>query len=448
MEFNKYGRAWSALFLGVVAAFPLTVFGQSSSSASPYKYLDLPDGSRQIVPASDTRASYQGQQIWNNATSNTANGSVQVGRNFSTPSPQGVQVPAVATGRLPPAQVAAAVFRFANKVITPISIGVGIYELAKELGFTSKNKAGGGIEVAQVPQGFDGYEYLGKNYVYYSTQGAACASRNSTSTPDSSGRYRVSTYSKGSTTTACLANLVDYPGGEVYYSGEIDITERGSAIASPTPTPVPLQTFIDAVAAKSGWPAASKVNEVILGDPSPELQKPQEITVSGPATSPGPKSTTVNNTKGTTTTNTNTNNYSYVGDKITNNITNTTVTVDNSTGAITNNETTTAAAPPPQPPAPTPDKCAPGSTELNCAALDTPEGEIPKVTKDVSYQAESMFGGGACPADVSVPQRTTGRPVVMSYATTCNALANYVKPIIIAIALFMAYLIILPGRSD
>lgn len=456
MEFNKYCRAYGLVLLGVVAAFPLIAVAQSSSSPSPYKYLDRSDGSRQIVPSSDTRAAAQGQQIWNSATSNTVDGSVRVGRNFSAPNPQGVQVPASVVGRLPPAAVAAAVGRVASlavKSLTPIGLGLAIYDLAKELGFTfGKDSAGGETYTKSEPN--DGYLYS-YNGSTPAPVGTTCKKlvddRNAASSSSGVWAKFVLTASRGVPFSDCRGDVVymnysstDYNQTNAYFYGLEPSRFTGTSPVLPSSR----QEFLDAVAAKSGWPALSKINDTVLTDPNPELQAPQEISVSGPVSSPGPKTTTVNSTKNATTTNTSTNNYSYAGDTITNTITNTTVTVDNSTGAISNSETTTSTPPPPTPPAPTPEKCPPGSVDLNCSTLDTPEGEIPKVTKDVTYQAESMFSGGACPADLVVPQRTTGRPVLLSYTPTCNALATYVKPIIIAIALFMAYLIILPGRND
>ena len=93
------------------------------------------------------------------------------------------------------------------------------------------------------------------------------------------------------------------------------------------------------------------------------------------------------------------------------------------------------------------DDCLVNPLRIGCAYIDVPEGNIPKVNKDVSYIAETMFGAGACPADLAISQSLTGRPIALSYKPTCNALSTYVKPIVIAIALFMAYLIILPGGT-
>lgn len=103
------------------------------------------------------------------------------------------------------------------------------------------------------------------------------------------------------------------------------------------------------------------------------------------------------------------------------------------------------SAPPPEPDVA---ECVKSPNTLGCIEMDMPSGEIPRVNKDVSYAAESMFGAGACPADKTIPQSLTGRPIVLSYAQTCSALSSYVQPIIIAIALMMAYMIILPGNRE
>lgn len=223
------------------------------------------------------------------------------------------------------------------------------------------------------------------------------------------------------------------------------ISERQIAPTVATPIAITSTELADMVAAKSGWPPSSAIAPFIedMLKIEPMAVEPQSIT--GPVSSPGKVETTTA-PDGKVTTNTTTNNYTYGTNNVS--VTNTTTsnTYNPTTNTTTNNGTTTVTPGTPEPERKT--ACEENPKAMGCAELDTPVLEIPKVTKDVTYSAESMFSGGACPADKTIAQRVTGRPIVLTYTPTCNALANYVKPVIIAIALFMAYLIILPGRSD
>ena len=172
--------------------------------------------------------------------------------------------------------------------------------------------------------------------------------------------------------------------------------------------------------------------------------------MSGPASQPGERTvTTGKNAQGepTTTTKQTTHNYTYNNSNnsssVTHNTTTTTTTVNNITN-VTENETTEQTENKPVE-EPQPDLCEKNPDVLACkkVELDTPDGEIPRAERTISYQAENVLGQGTCPADVVIPG--PGGQIALSYAPTCNALASYVRPAIIVMALFAAYLIILPG---
>lgn len=93
-------------------------------------------------------------------------------------------------------------------------------------------------------------------------------------------------------------------------------------------------------------------------------------------------------------------------------------------------------------------ECEKSPDTLGCIKMDTPGGDIPKTTKDVSYVAESLFGSATCPQSRVINQTLTAHPIYLHFTPTCDALATFVKPMVIAIALFMAYLIILPGNRE
>jgi hypothetical protein len=121
---------------------------------------------------------------------------------------------------------------------------------------------------------------------------------------------------------------------------------------------------------------------------------------------------------------------------------------DGSTTTTPQGTTTSSTGRPATADEPPPSECEKSPNTLGCAELDIPEGEIPRQNKDVSYSAEVLFGSANCPADKSYRSVVTGQAIVLSYQSTCDGLALYVKPIIIAIALYMAYLIILPGSQN
>lgn len=116
----------------------------------------------------------------------------------------------------------------------------------------------------------------------------------------------------------------------------------------------------------------------------------------------------------------------------------------------TSNDPTPLPDPQPTPDAepvkPEPDLCEKNPDILACKKpdLDTPDGEIPRTERTVGYQAENVFGTGSCPSDISLSLHG-GQHVTLSYAQTCSAITTYVRPAVIALALFGAYLIILPG---
>ena len=85
------------------------------------------------------------------------------------------------------------------------------------------------------------------------------------------------------------------------------------------------------------------------------------------------------------------------------------------------------------------DLCKEHPDILACQKIDfdTPDGEIPKENRQITYAPENVLGGGSCPAPRDLAY---GRQ--FSYATTCDALTTYVRPMVIAIAGWMAIVII------
>lgn len=93
------------------------------------------------------------------------------------------------------------------------------------------------------------------------------------------------------------------------------------------------------------------------------------------------------------------------------------------------------------------DLCADHPDILACqkVELDTPDGEIPKTTKEVTFQEESMFGGGSCPADRVMTIQRTGQTVkAWDWAQACNLMLP-IRAIVMTLATFAAFLIVMPG---
>ena len=74
---------------------------------------------------------------------------------------------------------------------------------------------------------------------------------------------------------------------------------------------------------------------------------------------------------------------------------------------------------------------------MACATTDVPDGDIPTNTKTVTYAPEGSLGGGSCPSD-----RSLGVEYTFSYSSTCSTLTTYVRPMVLAIAAWMALVII------
>ncbi len=123
-----------------------------------------------------------------------------------------------------------------------------------------------------------------------------------------------------------------------------------------------------------------------------------------------------------------------------------TTTTTNITNNITNNTTTnitnqTETDLPPE--KESEDICDKNPDSLACAELDTPEGEIPRDTIEITFQPDDLgLGSGTCPADRQIGPHT------FSYAATCSTLSTYVYPLVIALSMFGALLIIFVGKTD
>lgn len=194
------------------------------------------------------------------------------------------------------------------------------------------------------------------------------------------------------------------------------------------------------------------------------LDDTQPVSVTGPSSAPISETVTresVNLSPGTntpvspghtgptdsgtrTTTKTTTAQNTYSGDTMTTTtVTNTTTNITNN---ITNNTTNVGTSTEETDKAPEKEKptCEENPDSLECAELDTPEGEIPRDEIQITFQPDDLgLGGGSCPSD-----RSLGGDYVFSYAATCDMLSSYGRYLVWVLASMSALLIIFAGRSE
>lgn len=81
------------------------------------------------------------------------------------------------------------------------------------------------------------------------------------------------------------------------------------------------------------------------------------------------------------------------------------------------------------------------------AAGDAPAPEqVPSQTRDITPQSGPVFGGGGCPANLNVG--IAGRSItVISMATPCAWIVDYMRPLILLLAALSAVFIIFPNED-
>lgn len=79
--------------------------------------------------------------------------------------------------------------------------------------------------------------------------------------------------------------------------------------------------------------------------------------------------------------------------------------------------------------------------------MDIPDGEIPKVTKQISYAEEGGFGGGSCPSNVYASLHGN-QTMVYEWTRTCSVVSTYIRPIILLLGAMGALFILIPGRDS
>jgi hypothetical protein len=96
-----------------------------------------------------------------------------------------------------------------------------------------------------------------------------------------------------------------------------------------------------------------------------------------------------------------------------------------------------------------PDLCGKNPDILACAKvpeLDTPDDDIPRDQKQVSFTEESLFGSGSCPADVTMSFGSIGgkQAKIIDWQKFCG-MAVPLRALVLALAALTAAFILMPG---
>jgi len=394
-------RLW--LCLSVVASVPQLTFAQGVPTASA----DAAFGRMMTLVTSAGQETIgfasSGTPVLNPSAATLAtdgSASVSATRTAQLSNPVGGKYTVTAVGKTAAAKYGPLLIKSA-KAVPLLYAGVAIYDLAKELGFEFVNTTGtfevqkppitaggcGGIPPAKVPSTTSGCfgNYGGLYFIITSVvnTGSQC--------------NIYGTCSNGGWPNTFLSN---YP-----ITGVTD-----------TSTPSTEQAFLDAVAAKSGWPSTSNLSKAIAqAAPFADTQvAPDTVTITGPATSPGPVKTTVN-ADGTKAVSTTTYGHTYN----TNNVTTgaTTVTNNYNTSNVITSTSTETATPEA---APTKSQCETNPSSAGCADLGTAPtpDTMKKTTQAVAVSTVSFSSGGACPSPLTFS--VIGQSYGVSYQPLCD----------------------------
>lgn len=190
---------------------------------------------------------------------------------------------------------------------------------------------------------------------------------------------------------------------------------------------------------------AQVVSDIL--DKGGDITLPSAPTVTGPSQVQGPKEETAN-ADGSKTVKQTTNNYQTDGNRITNTSTTTVTQRCVGDGTCSPVTTTTTTNPDEKPDDKDDgDDCKKNPDSLACADLDTPSGEIPKATRNVSFNDENLFGGGACPADIYANVARQNMKI-WDWQQSCGYITSYVRPVLLIICTYIAFMIVSGAARD
>lgn len=284
------------------------------------------------------------------------NGLVVADAATGLPLPSGQTTPITIKSSIPKASTSAAIGRFLRKGVPILGTGVALYDLAQELGYVLETN-GGTVTVKQTtqpPAGYDGFEYKEVNTAiaqlpYVETKQLACDAwalyRTNTNMFQeyrcrnaNTGPVNGQTEQRAKGSTGAWGIISDFT-----YARRTDLTPFVPTLVETTP-----RNFELAITDKNEWQPSSALGRALVDAiKAGEIVSPPVTQITGPASSPGPLSTS--QTGDVTTQSSTEYNHTYQGNRVTTNITNTTTSFTTSTGATISSTTTTTTPEIPQP---------------------------------------------------------------------------------------------------
>lgn len=353
-----------------------------------------------------------------------------VTRSATLLNPAGNPVAVSVAGRMSALEVAGALGRFAKSGLPVIGTGIALYELGKELDMTLNNSSGQMVVTKDNP-GWTGADVPGATQTLLNScnsQYGGCAAK-------------VSYVGSG---VSCPGSGQVGPGACIVVrlgNGNGDIA-AGTLLrdAVQLPSYATIQDFIDAVAAKSGWPTSSNapkaVRDALESGQTAKLSNP---SVTGPSTSPGKTTTTVNPDSSKTVTTTSFG-HTYSGPNVST-VTNSTVNNYDSHDVQTSTSSTTSTPDP----EPSKNACETNPDSIGCQELG--KAETPDFpTEDSGFSSitpVAFTSNASCPADINFV--ALGHTYIISYAGACGVANDYLKPILLLLSAGLAAYIFVGG---
>ena len=361
-------------------------------------------------------------------------------RGIYVPNPSGVLVPVNVAARVPSSEVAVLVKK-ALPLVPVLATGVALYDLAKELGYIVDNSTGtlqaqklsNTLACTTAPCNlFLVNQSYGANQLYlYKDQ--LCGYY--LSLPSLSG-YSCTPYSSDPNSGTMVLQKLG-TSCAVYNSCQAGASgvKSTSVVETPIYSPTTVDDFIKAIISASGWPSNSAVSQALVDAQklTGTSVKTNVPTVTGPATSTGNSTTTVN-PDGSKVVVTTTYNHTYNNNTQVTNATTTTQNY-NPSGALTS--TTTASSTSPAAPEQKTD-CDKYPDDIGCSKYGDPVDQTLK-TADSGFSAitpVTFSAAAGCPAPLTFT--AGGGSYSFSYSSLCSAANDYVRPVVIVLGAALA----------
>ncbi len=366
----------------------------------------------------------------------------------------GTKVPITGTSKVPAAALGKALGKFASKVLPGIALFGATAELLTSIGVIMRagqngdanlffeRRSSGGLEFQVAGNGIEGPKRTSAQaactaYVAAGKTGPYADQDYSWNQPEPKTVFTGYVLTVGAVQYCQVRNQYQSQNDSGAPRFQIGFRDTGGVDEE---LPLTQDQLAEKIARESGWPDPKKLGnilaEVIKSGESIEVDTPNIVGPWGGPTTTDTKVTTKPDGTTVTTTTKVENPITYDGPKATVKPKTTTTTTTTNPDGSSKTDTTTEEDTGKESEDKT-DLCKLHPEILACKEIDVPEGEIPKNTKTVTYSPEGSLGGGSCPAD-----RALGAEYTFSYASTCSTLTSYVRPLVLAIAAWMALVII------